>query len=107
MTRPETDAELLAAAWRLYAAEFTDYVGEIVDPAENVDTEAQANWATQVFMFGYALGSVAGAHAVAPDTISRDTDLDRVDEIVETVTDISASDEFDASKERIRDDFGE
>jgi hypothetical protein len=102
---PETDRELLEAAWRSYAGAFGDHVGDVVTPYEYVDTEEQASWAARVFMFGYGLGSLAGAGAAAPDRFDQETDAERVDALVDAVVDISGSDEFEASTERVLADF--
>jgi hypothetical protein len=107
MTHPETDTELLVATLQMYTEEFTGHVGEVVTPDEFAETEEQVEWAAQVFMFGYALGSVAGAHTAGSDTIDRETDLLRVTNIVDTVTDIAASDEVPISSRSVMEDFRE
>jgi hypothetical protein len=105
MSDPDTDRELLEATWRAYDNEFAEYVGTVVTPYEYLDTEAQVNWAARIFMFAYALGSLAGAQAVEPDGFDGETDLERVETVVDHVIDVHASEEFAASSGRIREDF--
>lgn len=107
MAHPETETELLEATWRMYTEEFSDHVGEIVTPSEFAETEEQIEWAAQVFMFGYGLGSIAGAQTAGSATVDRETDLTRINHIVDTVTDIAASDDFAVSTKNVMDDFRE
>ena len=103
MTELRTDRELLEEAWRAYDEKFAEYVGEVVTPYDYVDTEEQVVWSVRTFMFAYGLGVVAGAEAVASG--ERETDLERVETIVDEVVEIHASDAFDVSSERIVEDF--
>lgn len=105
MSDPPSDAELLADTWQLYDAEFADHVGAVVTPYDFVETEDQVEWAARVFMFGYALGSIAGAHAVVPGAVDGEADEERVDAIVEAVVEIADSEEFAVSGPRVREDF--
>jgi hypothetical protein len=105
MSKPDTDREILEGAWRKYDDVFAEYVGEVVTPYDYLDTEEQVNWAARIFMFAYGLGSIAGAQTAGPDAIDEETDLERVEAIVDDVVDIHASDEFEMSNSRIREDF--
>ena len=58
-------------------------------------------------MFGYALGSIAGASVTGSAPIDRETDQSRVDAIVETVTDITAGDDVGVSTSTVVNDFEE
>lgn len=107
MTRPDSDRNLLEATWQLYDEQFSDHVGDVVTPEDHVDTEDHVDWGAQVFMFGYALGSVAGAHATARDSVDRDTDEERVTDIVDTVVEIAGSNEFAVSSDSVKADFRE
>lgn len=82
---------------------FADHVGEIVTPEDHVHNEKHVRWGAQVFMFGYALGSIAGASAADPG-FDRESDLSCVEDVVEIVTDIGASEGFGASSETVTDD---
>ena len=104
MTAPTTDRDHLEEAFRVYDEAFAAHVGEIVTPYEYLDHETQVDWAARIFMFAYGLGAVA--HAQATDTRENgETDLERVEGIVDDVVDIHASDAFEVSTERVRQDF--
>jgi hypothetical protein len=105
MTPPTTDRELLEAAWQTYDDEFAEHVGHVVTPDDYLDTDEQVDWAARVFMFAYALGSIAGANATDPDPIDAETDRERVETIVDHVVDIHESDAFAASNARVKADF--
>lgn len=105
MTEHLDDTEVLERTWQMYDDEFADHVGAVVTPYDYVTTEQQVEWAARVFMFGYGLGSVAGAQSVAPDATTDGTDRERVDAIVDHVVDIHASDAFDVSTQRVKRDF--
>lgn len=105
MSQPKTDQELLESTWRLYADEFAGHVGEVVSPYEHVETECHVDWGAQVFMFGYALGSIAGAHAIAPESIDKESDSARVSRIVDTVIEIAERDNVPVSSSTIKEDF--
>lgn len=105
MTADTTDRELLEESWQLYDEEFADHVGAIVTPYEYVDTEEQVDWVARIFMFAYGLGTVAGAHAVAPAAVDGTASQERVDDIVDAVVDIHAAESFAVSNERIKRDF--
>lgn len=105
MTELETDRELLEATWEAYTEEFADHVGDIVTPDEAVENEEHVDWGAQVFMFGYALGSIAGAQVSAPNLQGRETDAARVGNIVDEVIDIAESNEIPVSSARIKEDF--
>jgi lipid-binding SYLF domain-containing protein len=107
MPHPQTDTELLEATWRMYTSEFADTVGAVVTPDEQAETDAHLEWTAQVFMFGYALGSIAGASVTGSAPIDRETDQSRVDAIVETVTDITAGDDVGVSTSTVVNDFEE
>lgn len=107
MTRPDPDRDILEATWQHYDEEFSEHVGDVITPEDHVDTEAHVDWGAQVFMFGYALGSVAGAHETAPDSLDRDMDEERVTDIVDTVVEIAGSDEFAVSSDSVKADFRE
>ena len=105
MTDHTSDRELLEETWQLYDVEFAEYVGEIVTPDEYLETDEQVDWAARIFMFAYALGSVAGARTADPDAVTGGTDLERVERIVDEVVAIHDSDEFEVSNERVHEDF--
>lgn len=103
---PETDRELLEATWTTYADAFAEHVGEIVTPADHAQSEEHVEWGAQVFMFGYALGSIAGASAADP-AFEREIDLSRVEDVVQIVIEIGASEDFQASSETVTSDLVE
>lgn len=105
MTRSKTDRELLESTWQLYTDEFADQVSEVVNPEDHVNSERQIDWGAQVFMFGYALGSIAGAHVAAPDSFNHETNSERVSNIVDTVIMIGEEDGINVSSTTIKDDF--
>lgn len=107
MTDHVTDRELLERSWELYDEAFADHVGEILAPQEHLDSEAAMDWATQAFMFAYALGSIAGGSVNAPDDVPAETDLARVEQIVDEVITIAESDEFEVSSTRVAEDLRE
>lgn len=105
MTDPDSDREILEETWRIYEEEFAEHVGDVVTPYDFVDTDEQVAWAARIFMFGYGLGSVAGAHAAAPGAVEGEADAERVSEVVRTVVEIAESPEFEASAEKVSEDF--
>lgn len=102
---PQSDRDLLRRTWRTYDEQFAAHVGDIVTPYDYVDTEEEVNWAARVFMFAYALGSVAGANAVAPEAVDAATDEERVANLVDHVIDVQRSDDFAVTSARIRQDM--
>ncbi len=104
-SEPPTDRDLLQRTWRTYDEQFAAHVGDIVTPYDYVDTEAEVNWAARVFMFAYALGSVAGANAVAPEAVDPETDAERVANLVDHVIDVQRSEKFAVTSGRIREDM--
>lgn len=105
MATSMTDRELLEAAWRLYADRFADHVGDVVTPEEHAADEDQVGWVAQVFMFAYGLGAIAGGHAAAPDAVGGAVDRERVEDVVDVVTDIHGSEAFEASAARVEADL--
>jgi hypothetical protein len=103
-TDVSTDRELLEETWRTYDAEFAPHVEEFVHPSAYLDTDEQLTAITRPFMFFYALGSVAGARAVAPEAFGDGMDPDRIQAVVDTVADIHESEEFAVSAPRITED---
>lgn len=106
VTEPQTDRELLEATWEAYTEEFADHVGDVVSPYEHVETEDQVDWGVQVFMFGYALGSIAGADVATSTTLGAEIDADRVQNIVATVIEIAEADDVPVSSTSVKRDFG-
>lgn len=105
MSKVDTDRELLEATFRTYNEEFAPHVGEIVTPREYVETTDQIDWLARIFMFAYALGSIAGVEASTGSGHGREPDLERVESIVDTVVSIHESDDHEIHAERIRRDF--
>lgn len=104
VTETDTDRQLLEETWRQYD-DFAELVGDIVSPYEYLSTEEQVDLTAQIFMFAYALGSVAGAQTAAPDDFTAETDLDRVEAIVDHVINVHDSEEFAVSSSRVEEDF--
>lgn len=105
MTTPQSQPDLLRQAFEIYDEEFAEYVGEIATPDEYELTADQEVEVARIFMFGYALGTLAGAHTEAPATLELETDLERVEGVVEDVVSLNSGNEIEVSATRVAADF--
>ncbi|MFB6187760.1 MAG: hypothetical protein ABEI86_12960 [Halobacteriaceae archaeon] len=101
----KSDNQLLKQTWQIYSEEFSNKVGAVVTPDERVDSERAIDWGVQVFMLGYALGSLAGAHSQNPSDVSLEIDEERMANVVDNVIQISSGDQIPISSTSIKSDF--